>query len=198
LLYIWCHEYQLPTLDGLQCLEEVGGLQIDGCDSLVDLHGLEGLVWAGQVFIVNNDALESLDGLDALEHIDNRLAIGEFGYGGNQSLVDIDALSSLQTLGGDFQLAWTGVTDLDALSNLTELGGDINIRANVELEDISGLDGLTSIGDGLLSKSNLSLPNCQATGLRDQLQTEGWDGIVCIDNNWQDDCPEQNLECDEF
>jgi hypothetical protein len=118
---------RLRSFAGLEHLTRTRDVWMWGNPALESLHGLEALVrigsrpgnfmaW-GQLRIVDNDRLESLAGLDALESIPGGLFVEEN--------------ASLRSLAG--------------LNALAIVGDAIKVVENPELEDISALHGIVSI-----------------------------------------------------
>ncbi|MEL6810013.1 MAG: T9SS type A sorting domain-containing protein [Bacteroidota bacterium] len=114
-------ETGLTHLMGLDQLQSVGGeFQLQGNDMLIDLEGLFSLDSVLRLFIISNESLLSLDGLDALTTIEvpESIVIAD-----NNSLVSINALSTVVNCPS----CWI-IISLN--SNLTNLGGLENIPAS--------------------------------------------------------------------
>jgi hypothetical protein len=108
-----------------------GELVIERAHHLVDLSGLEKLQGVTRLVVIDNDALESLDGLSPPFRLE------EINLGNNPRLANLDALANVRFV--DFlQIHTTGVRDLTALSELG-VRETINIAYNPELVDISAL-----------------------------------------------------------
>jgi hypothetical protein len=130
-----------PNLQPLENLRHVnanvtgswsaGELVIERAHHLVDLSGLEKLQGVTSLYVVDNDALESLDGLALPFRVD------AINLAQNPRLSNLDALANVRAV--DFlQIHTTGVRDLTALSELG-VGETINISYNPELVAISAL-----------------------------------------------------------
>lgn len=150
----------LESFEGVEALEQVGELVIDNVNApsllpfrslrllepaqygglaqltiqnahhLVDLRGLEAMKRATSVLIVDNEALESLEGLS----LDARVDVLD--------LVDCPRLSNLDALAStngiaSLALIDTGIRDLTALSALSI--GSIDLERNAQLVDASAL-----------------------------------------------------------
>ena len=106
-------------LDGLLVLTEINGnLEIEDCDDLTSLAGLQNITTVnpdGEIEIENCDALTSLNGLQNLTSCHN-LEIKH-----NASLSDISALQNLANVSGEFV-----VKNNPSLSNCDALCGAIN------------------------------------------------------------------------
>jgi hypothetical protein len=108
-----------------------GELVIERAHHLRDLSGLEKLQGVTSLHIIDNDALESLDGLSLPFQVE------EINLGNNPRLANLDALANVRFV-NFLQIHSTGVRDLTALSELG-VRETINIAYNPELVDISAL-----------------------------------------------------------
>lgn len=94
------------------------------------------------------------------------------------AIPNIDALTSLTTVGGDFFIQENNaITNLDGLENLTSVGGRFEIKTNASLTDTSGLRNLASIGSLQIS-GNAAL--IEISGFERVSTVEG--GFVIIGN----------------
>jgi hypothetical protein len=111
-------ETELASLEGLECLEYVGG----------------------RLYIAGNGTLTTLHGLDGLEHVEGDLIIGghlaygcskSCGPGGNPVLPTLQGLGALTSIGRNLQITRNdGLTSLQGMSALASLGGGLTIAAN--------------------------------------------------------------------
>lgn len=128
-----------------------------------DNDGLESLVGfpigsprlEGSVFVVANDRLTNLAGLNHLEEVAGDVIIGKdrddhlsesCGNGddavGNSSLRDLAGLDSLVTIGGTLALVCNeSLTEVSALAALQSIGGNLRLRENLALSSVAGLGG---------------------------------------------------------
>ena len=114
-------------------------LKVSGVTTLaLSLDSLGSL--GSSLSIRNNDALETLAGLDAL------------GSVGGVRIIDNEQLS-----------------DIGALGNLGSLGGPLNISHNDALESLDGLSALTHVSEELAIYDNVALPTCEVCELVAQL-----------------------------
>lgn len=125
-----------------------GELVIERSHRLVDLSGLEKLQGVTSLHIVDNDALESLDGLS----LPFRLEAINLGH--NPRLANLDALANVQFV-DLLQIHTTGVRDLSALSGLG-VAERIQVAYNPELVDMSALP-LWGMLQALVVESNPKL-----------------------------------------
>src|SRR5690606_35197309 len=81
------------------------------------------------------------------------------------TLAEVSGLNSLQSINGRIKIVGTNITNLDFLHNITTINGELNIGANHNLDDISGLQNIHHSSIQYLSfieNSNLyvcNLPN---------------------------------------
>jgi hypothetical protein len=108
-----------------------GELVIERAHHLVDLSGLEKLQGVTSLHVIDNDALESLDGLALPFRLD------DINLGNDPRLSNLDALANVR-FANFLQIHTTGVRDLTALSELG-VRETINIAYNPELVTISAL-----------------------------------------------------------
>jgi hypothetical protein len=144
------------TTIGMSSLEYIGGFfTIQQNPDLVSIQGLSNLNHIGQfspsgmaLTIAYNEALASLNGLQALDTIPGVTAIV-----GNASLINLDGLSSLKSVDG------------------FSYNAGIEITGNASLENVSGLSGIEIITGGRASYLTISsnpvltgidLPNLQS------------------------------------
>ena len=159
-IYI-AYNSSLASMMGLEAVERIGSLTIRGNSSLRNMEGLSGLIRVGGNWleISNNNALESLDGLESLHTI-----VGEFTIEDNNALENIDGLSSLTTVTIDVVYSIriqrnAALANLDGLSSLKEAPGALIIHLNDALSDVNGLSNLTTVGAWLHIAANPALTN---------------------------------------
>ncbi len=133
----------LENLDGLGGLTALPltNLQIASNRSLEDLDGLAGLTAVLSLWLDDNDALVSLDGLSALQTVERELVITE-----HDALANIDGLGALTNAGSRLTV-WgnDALSDVDGLAGLTELD-ELYILENDSLTHVDGLSGLGTVG----------------------------------------------------
>jgi hypothetical protein len=165
--------------------------------ALTQVNGLANLkTVGGGVSINSNASLQTIAGLGGLETITSGLSIQ------SNTILNPLALTKLKSVGGDFYLYNNAqLATVGGLAALTTIGGYLNIQSNPALVNLTGLNGLTSIGtdandylqiygnSGLQSiaalapttlagnltvSQNGQLPMCQAEALKAALTTGGW------------------------
>jgi cysteine-rich repeat protein len=166
----------LENLDGLPGLSSTGAsgdrsgasLVIADNGSLRDIDGLSGVSRSeGSIRVVNNDALDHVDGLSRLT------SIGTSGDGSGESLViadngslrNIDGLTGLSETQGGIRIVNNGALgNLAGLSRVTWIGASgggsgesLVIADNGALRDLDGLSALRGLGGGLRLVNNDAL-----------------------------------------
>ena len=116
----------LPSLD-MPGLTSVGGTLVIGENVLLGHIGLVNLTQVEEVSIAWNDALSDFDML-------NLVAVsGDFGISGNPSLINLDGLSGLASVGDDLSIRENACLGQDlavAFSLAVDVGGDVTVEAN--------------------------------------------------------------------
>jgi hypothetical protein len=109
--------------------------------NILDLTPLQGLKTVRSLFIYNNAALESLDGLNDLEILRGSLLIYN-----NYELLNINALERLTTAPGKIEIQWNPLLgNIDGLRNITSDVQEILIDNNPSLRNIDGLIGIKNV-----------------------------------------------------
>jgi hypothetical protein len=171
-------------LDGLEGYTSISGSLDVNCASCTDLDPLYCLESIeGHLYLkYNSTSLREVDGLSNLASLGGYLDIH-----GCDSLTDVDGLAGLSSIGGTLHVEGDGsLQDLSGLQGVTSINGALNITQNDDLGTL-GLDSLTTVRGDFDVTFNVSLPNCQATALRDQVTSIS--GDVCIVTNQSDSCP---------
>jgi len=204
----------LTDLKGLECLESIeDGLTIEDSPELTSLDGLEALRRTTYIGLRQNEKLSSiralagltdvsgfvvrgclelasLDGLQGLSRVPGAVSIGQTGVS------DLTDLSNLVSVGGYLEIGdgWCetqacysrgnpNLESLSGLENLETVGADLRIHFNDQLTDITSLGGVSTFGGNLEVNRNLQLPTCAAEELRDRLIAGGWSGEATIEGN---------------
>ena len=201
------HGTNISNLTGLLGIRSISGrLRICGCDSLINLHGLDSLTsigWQlqiGHYECAGNWGLQSLEGLENLSDIGYALSImnnivltdlnglGDIGsvemvdIGFNDALVSLDGLEGLDSVTQLFTLFWNEtLSDITGLTNLNHLRS-IYITGNDGLENLSGLENIDPISmTGLTIKRNSSLSECDVLSICEYLLDDS--NNATIENN---------------
>jgi len=142
------------SLVGLSEITSIGGTFLLTNNSLQNLNGLENLVTVNSSLIISqNHFLTDLSGLDNLVYIG-----GDMDIVMNSNLMNISGLESISAIGGNLEIdANSSLINLSGLNNLTSVGIDVMIEDNDSLTSLSGLENLTSITEDLWLINNYSL-----------------------------------------
>ena len=203
----------LPSLERVLGPPSLGGLEIQASNHIasIDFPSLTKVFGKADLQIASD--LPSLlavtgsltvTGVDitagALETVGNRVQLVRTPLASLPSLRTIDFtlqirgpttafvdLSSLESVGGPMTVRSTGLTEL-LVPALTSISGYLSIIDNDVLADID-FSALAALGGDLTIGNNPQLPNCQATGLVDQLIAAGWTGDANVFGNGTGTCP---------
>src|SRR5690606_1193747 len=124
-------------LDNPDCTHISGNLEISG-HGIHSLTPLSNIISVDGDVMINNTNINSLNGLNALTTVGGTLSIGE-----NNSLYDIDALSSINQV-RILEIYSSLFSNINVFQSLTSVEG-IGIFDNEILQNLDGLSGLTTI-----------------------------------------------------
>ena len=138
--------FNIPNLSGLSNLTTVTGnllLNIT-INTAINTSGLQNITTVGgklTVYKIGN-ASTNLDFLSSLT------SVGSIEIA-NEVVTNIQGLSNITgaLTGGIFINGCSNLTSLNGLQNITALGGQLNIVSNPLLNDLTGLQGLTSVNN---------------------------------------------------
>jgi hypothetical protein len=172
----------LERFDGIDGLNFVGGLVVEGNPVLLDVGALSNLDYYGgacDLTIRRNPALTSLFQY-AMISLPAGIAIED-----NASLLDdCEPMRDWGMIEGSVTLR--GLPSLRGLSMFEGagyVGGDLVIR-DTGVESLAGLGSLATIGGSSVSVvENAGLPTCEAEALRDRFVAFGWTGTAEIRGN---------------
>jgi len=173
---------QLTTIKGMDSLEVVNasyffhGIRIDNNKSLRSLEGLEKLTGNnGYLYIINNDELTDLNGLNNLSY--NHF--GELRIEGCDKLINLHGLEEFQWLDGDIMIKDNPVLeDISAFGNLNFITGRIRIKNNTSLQSGDGFKSLHK-AEGIEVYGNTMLSNLKVFSSLDTVTL----GITLINNS---------------
>lgn len=139
----------LNNLDGLSNLMSVGNdLEIENNDLLTNINGLNSLTNLGRsLIIIFNPSLANINGISGLISNNGGVVNGGIVIENNDALTSIEALSALQSIGGDLRIHSNDVLpNLDSLTNLSTISGALGLYNNDILTNLNGLRNLTKVG----------------------------------------------------
>ncbi|SDS53616.1 hypothetical protein SAMN05192545_1573 [Maribacter dokdonensis] len=165
------------TIDGFGNLTTIGSnLTIQLASGVENLLFFESLQMVnGSIFIALMDSLTSLNGLEKLN------TLFSLRLNANNSLLSLSGLNNISNIDEALMISGNrSLEDLKGLESLTTiLNGDLNVSNNVNLKNLGGLDNLESIGGKLIISGNDLLENLQ--GLNSlEITGAGIDCILCI------------------
>lgn len=201
------HAVNIGNLNGLNNLNYIGGDLYINDTSISNISALQNLTYVGGSVEIVGNMLSTFSPLNNITYIGNSLTLsnddgycntsglmmqvtnipGNLNYslrcngntnlnslsaltsvGGNfnlsvDNLVSLQGLNSLTNVGGLFTIGGCNLTNLNELSAVTNLGG-LSIGGHPNLNNMSGLSQITSLNQGLFILSCPSLTNL--TGLQ--------------------------------
>lgn len=188
---------QLTNFNGLENLEIIGNefthsFRVENNQSLTNFFGLKKLkIVNGDFYILNNDALVNLIGLDDFTTSANF----EFRIDGCNNITSINGLEKMQAVLGSIMLKDNPLlSDLRAWSNLATVSERIRIINNPSLQKLDGLEKIRKL-EGIELINNPMLADIK--GLRN---IDTITQIIHIDNNdaLKDLSPFNNITTTEY
>jgi hypothetical protein len=119
-----------------------------------------------QNLVITGEDIVRLNGLSDLTAV-----LGELKIDYNSSLITIDGLAKLQSVGSLSMSFNPALLKIDGLSGLTRVDGWLLIQYNDSLQSVSGLNQLAYVGDNLLVRVNRQLTRLH--GLSKLYQVDG-------------------------
>ncbi len=145
----------LTSLSGFTNYNSIEILSIFDNELLSDISQLSELTEAGGIYIGNNDALESLTGLENLTALDQYLYIEN-----NQTLNDLNELQNLATIGTSLTISNNdSLKNLVGLNKITHIPEELKICENKSLINLNGLHLLETVGGDFNLNENDALKN---------------------------------------
>ena len=89
---------------------------------------------------IHDGSITSLQQLQSLQSLSGKLKLNISGLG------SLTGLENVGSIGGNFQVSETGITSFSEMTSLTNIGGDLIASNTANLSDLSGLEGVTSLG----------------------------------------------------
>lgn len=161
----------LTNLDGLSSLTESTGPELGPCSCspyrnridynplITDLSGLSNLTHIADAgfFIQNNNALQSLNGLQNLPYVGGTMDIAD-----NSVLQNLQGLSSFTGTSVTFVIRGNPVFEkFHGAPNFATVGGAIIIDNNASLKNLEGLSTLTTVNSTFAIHNNPILKNLE-------------------------------------
>ena len=165
----------IRSFTGMENLVHGGSyFSIQHNDSLITLAGLESLTHIGQLTISDNGRLSNLEALSNLHDID-----GDFIYRAGSVQDTFPFFSSLTRINGYLQLLNSQISDMTCFPALSYIDGPMYINSCNRLTNLNGLENLTYINGSLSIKYNDALSNID--GLINLQEIDG--AIEIVDND---------------
>jgi hypothetical protein len=172
----------LADLSGLSAVESAGSLGLDRNDLLTNVDGLEGLVALDYLGVRNNPRLQNLAGLSRIETLIHGGVI--LDNDALQSLRGLDAVPEMTSLLIRDNRA---LRSLEGLEGLRRVDSTLTIEGNRALLDTGGLSALEEVGRRLIISNNQSLTGLTLPALTtveglelDGLRMRDLDGLAAL------------------
>lgn len=172
---------QLTTIKGMDSLEAVNasyffhGIRIENNTALRSLEGLEKLTGNnGYLYIINNDQLTDLNGLNNLSY--NHF--GELRIEGCDQLLNLHGLEEFRWLDGDIMIKDNPILeDITAFGNLNFITGRVRIINNASLQSVDGFESVHKV-DGIELYDNMMLSDLNGFNSLDAITS-----VIVLKNN---------------
>jgi hypothetical protein len=183
---------RLTSLNGLDNLSSTHWLQIldnPKLTSIASLNNLTSIVGdLVNLWIWNNYALESLDGLHNITAVEGTVSIES-----NTLLKNLNGLKKLSTVDGSLEIGYNpALTSLTGFENLTFVEFDLWLYNNDSLRNCNGLENLTSTGRDLWIFENPLLVSLEALK---NIDAESINSLYISDNPTLSACEVKSI-CD--
>ena len=141
----FAHNSAFESFAGLHNLETIGGMTIAANNSLSSLEGFgETLTKINHLYITDNAKLNDLNGLLATDGVLD----GSMRIINNQSLESLEGLKFKSEITFAVEVKGNPLlTDISAMNAINEVGRDLTISENETLENLDGLSNLFSVGN---------------------------------------------------
>lgn len=176
---------KLTTLQGLSGLSKVNDVTIERCDNLSNLVGLEMVPRLTSLAVADCVALQTLQGLDSLDHVDGSLMVAQV-----PALTTLQGAPKLTRLTALMIEGAPKLRGLEGLEAVTQLG-TLGLGNNAGLQSLRGLERLTQL-DELALVNNNALEDLTAlagvTGLRQLTLTSNGslENLLGLNVQWLD------------
>lgn len=155
---IYINDTWINDISPFRNLTYVGGnIDISG-NNITDFSPLNNITYMGGSLILSNDSNYCSTGLKLkVENIPGDLSY----FVECTSDTNLDALSSIKTIGGNFSFSDDRITSLEGLNALESVGGMVTIKTCYALQTFNGLNSIKKIG-GLSISYNPELTDISA------------------------------------
>lgn len=154
----------IENFEDLENILEIGSIEINFCENLLDFSGLESLESLNHLYIENCNSLINLSGLESLNVINVALLLDN-----NSDLANLEGLNNLENVQGIEISDCTSLIDITALNNINNSSIEFSITncdslVNLGLfNNIENLGGLFIVGCSALEQVNC-FPNITTSG----------------------------------
>lgn len=175
------HSVGMGNFNGLENLTHIGGRIYINDTWVRDISGLKNLTYVGGDIDISGNMIRDFSPLNNITYMGGSLTLsnddnycvtglklkvtnipGNLSYYLNcNSDVNLNALSSVKTVGGDFSLSDERIKNLEGLNVLESVGGTFKLSFCYSLTSLEGINSLKSIG-GLNLSYNSELTNLSA------------------------------------
>lgn len=155
---IYINDTWISDISPLKNLTYVGGDIDISYNNIRDFSPLNNITYMGGSLKLDNDSNYCVTGLKLkVENIPGNLSY----FLECTSDINLNAISSIKSIGGDFSLGNTKITSLEGLNNLQSVGGTMTISICNSLQTLVGLNSITKMG-GLYLSGNQELTDISA------------------------------------
>ena len=162
----------ITSLEGLNQLRIVHADAVFNNCHFEDLRGLNLDTVYGRFFLLKNNQLINLDGLQSLKHVSYVINISE-----NPNLITLSHLDSLTFVRSVIISSNSKLEDVHGFETLHEITGDLLISGNYSLDDISGISSIEEV-DGKFQLVGTNLTNLEGLNELDTVK-----GLFSIQSN---------------
>lgn len=133
------YNQNLTNLSGLSNVTQLNSLNIQQNNSLTSLDGLQNVTSIQSINLENNESLSDISQLLQLSTIESGIAIS-----GSHLLFNLEGLNNIEYIGGSINISYNdNLENIDALSNITTIEGQfLRINGNDNLTNINGIANL--------------------------------------------------------
>ncbi|HEY2736084.1 MAG TPA: hypothetical protein VGI70_18935 [Polyangiales bacterium] len=153
----------LTRLTGLESAPAATSIQIQQCDALLDLSGLDQLQTIGNLTLVDDQRFATLSGAPLLSAIRQALVLNRLPA--FSSAVGLSKLTTMQELQVSATRVLTSLTGFESVTALSSL----EVSDNVALQNLKGIDNVKQIDSVMLTR-NSALQSLDGLPKLDRLQ----------------------------